>query len=97
MLSHEFFHEQAHIEKRHELQRFIFLIVLNIIVFFIYRFFCRWQEYEADKVATQKCGKKAAIERLKFLQMQECKTNFLANLLSMHPKTEKRIERIKRF
>lgn len=91
MLSHEFFHEQAHIEKRHELQRIIFLIALNIITFFIYRFFCRWQEYEADKIATKKCGKKAAIERLKFLQMQESKTNFFANLFSTHPKTKKRI------
>ncbi|MDR2731965.1 MAG: M48 family metalloprotease [Fibromonadaceae bacterium] len=97
MLSHEFFHEQAHIEKRHELQRFIFLMALNIISFFIYRFFCRWQEYDADKTAARKCGKKNAIERLKLLQIQEGKAGFFANLFSLHPKTEKRIGKIKRL
>ena len=95
MLSHEFFHEQAHIEKRHELHRVIFFIVLSIAAFFIYRYFCHAQEYEADKIAAKKCGKKSAFESLKFLQMREKKAFFGANLLSLHPKTEKRISHLR--
>ncbi|MDR1830197.1 MAG: M48 family metalloprotease [Candidatus Fibromonas sp.] len=114
MLSHEFFHEQVHLEKRHELKRRI--VLFSICIFFLifnsqlstlnsqlisaftlailYRFFCHSQEFEADRVAAKKCGKNAAVESLKLLQMQEGKTGFLGNLFSLHPKTEKRIERI---
>ena len=114
MLSHEFFHEQVHLEKRHELKRRI--VLLSICIFFsilnsqfsilnspfisaltlaiLYRFFCHSQEFEADRVAAKKCGKNAAIESLKLLQMQEGKTVFFGNLFSLHPKTEKRIKRV---
>jgi len=104
MLSHEFFHEQAHIEKKHELKRRIlflticFLIILNSQLFsaltlaILYRLFCHSQEFEADRLAAQKCGKDAAVEGLRFLQIQEGKTGFFANLFSLHPKTEKRIK-----
>ncbi len=136
MLSHEFFHEQAHIEKRHELKRRILLIticsllilnsqlsilnslpifnsqlpILNFLPIFnsqlstlnsqllstftlaiLYRLFCHSQEFEADRIAAKKCGKNAAIESLKLLQMREGKTNFFANLFSLHPRAEKRI------
>jgi len=93
MLSHKFFHEQAHIEKRHELKRQILLIVLSLLAFLIYRYFCHKQEYEADRLAAKKCGKSAALESLEFLRMQEKKTSFLANLFSLHPKAGKRIAR----
>ncbi|MDR2581094.1 MAG: M48 family metalloprotease [Fibromonadaceae bacterium] len=91
MLSHEFFHEQAHIDCRHELKRHLFLFILCLFVFFIYRFFCHRQEFEADRLAAKKCGKAKAIESLKFLQMREGKVGFWANLLSLHPKTKRRI------
>ena len=91
MLSHRFFHEQAHIEKRHELKRHIFLLVLSLLAFLIYRYFCHKQEFEADRLAAKKCGKDAAIESLKLLKAQEKKANFLANFFSLHPKTERRI------
>ncbi|MDR3001923.1 MAG: M48 family metalloprotease [Fibromonadaceae bacterium] len=130
MQSHEFFHEQAHAEKRHELKRRTLLITL-ILAFFIlnsqqltfgdspanfatgrvfsilnsqlalisaffivYRFFCHQQEFEADRVAAEKCGRKKAVESLKFLQMREGKRRFWTNLFSLHPKTEKRIGRL---
>jgi len=91
MLSHEFFHEQAHIEKRHELKRWILLLLSALLFAILYRLFCHSQEFEADRIAAKKCGKNAAIESLKLLQMREGKTWFLANLFSLHPKTEKRI------
>jgi Zn-dependent protease with chaperone function len=68
--------------------------MLVFISALLYRFFCHSQEFEADRVAAKKCGKNAAIESLKLLQMREKKTGFFANLFSLHPKTEKRIERI---
>jgi len=114
MLSHEFFHEQVHLEKRHELKRRILLLTICFLSIFnfqfstlnsqlfstftlaiLYRFFCRSQEFEADRLAAQKCGKNAAIESLKLLQMSEGKTGFFANLFSLHPKTEKRIKAIR--
>jgi len=127
MLSHEFFHEQVHLEKRHELKRRIlllticFLLTLNsqlstpnsqlltpnsqlptlnsqlmlaFISALLYRLFCHSQEFEADRIAAQKCGKNAAVESLKFLQMREGKNSFFANLFSLHPGTEKRIKAI---
>jgi Zn-dependent protease with chaperone function len=97
MLSHEFFHEQAHIERRHEAKRMLFLFAVASIAFLIYRFFCHRQEFEADLLAAEKCGKGAAIESLKFLQMRECRGQkffALANLFSLHPLTEKRINAI---
>jgi len=87
MLGHEYFHEQAHLEKHHELKRHILLLLMFLLCALIYRFFCHIQEYEADRLAAKKCGKKAAIESLKLLQMREKKSFF-----SMHPETEKRIE-----
>jgi Zn-dependent protease with chaperone function len=95
MLSHKFFHEQAHIEKRHEFKRRILLLALSLLSFLIYRYFCHKQEYEADRLAAKKCGKDAALENLKLLQIQEKKTDFLANLLSLHPKTKKRVEKVR--
>ncbi|MCL2101953.1 MAG: M48 family metalloprotease [Fibromonadales bacterium] len=113
MFSHEFFHEQAHIERKHELKRYLFLILIAIsfaflnsqlstlnsqliliATFLTYRLFCHAQEFEADKLAAEKCGKDAAIESLKFLQMQEGKIGFWSALFSLHPRTEKRIEKI---
>ena len=113
MLSHEFFHEQAHIEKRHELKRRIlllaicFLLILNsqlstlnsqlmlaFISAFFYRLFCHSQEFEADRLAAQECGKNAAVESLKLLQIQERERGVFANLFSLHPRTEKRIKAI---
>jgi len=122
MLSHEFFHEQAHLEKRHELKRRILLLTICFLLIFnsqfsifnsqlstlnsqlfstftfaiLYRFFCHSQEFEADCLAAQKCGKNAAVESLKFLQMREGKIGFFANLFSLHPKTEKRIKAIRK-
>jgi len=95
MLSHRFFHEQVHIEKRHELKRHILLLVLSLLAFLIYRYFCHKQEYEADHLAAKKCGKDAALESLKLLKVQENKANFLANFFSLHPKTERRIAKIR--
>ena len=94
MLSHKFFHEQAHIEKHHELKRHIFLLVLSLLAFLIYRYFCHRQEFEADRLAAKKCGKDAAIESLELLRVQERKGSFLANFFSLHPKTERRIGKI---
>jgi Zn-dependent protease with chaperone function len=99
MLSHEYFHEQAHIEKRHEIKRILFLFILSFAAFLIYRFFCHRQEYEADYLAAKKCGKNAAIESLKFLQMRERSgrgEKFFAptDFFSLHPKTQKRINAI---
>jgi len=93
MLSHEYFHEQAHIEKHHELKRRIFLFLTFAASLLIYRLFCHFQEYEADKLAAQKCGKDAAVESLKLLQIRE-KPSFWSNLFSLHPNTGKRIEKI---
>jgi Zn-dependent protease with chaperone function len=93
MLSHEYFHEQAHIEKRHELKRRFLLLAIGVLVFLSYRYFCHRQEFEADRLAAKKCGKNAAVESLKLLLMRE-KTGFWANLLSLHPKTEKRVLRL---
>jgi len=93
MLSHKFFHEQAHIEKRHELKRQILFIVLSLLAFLIYRYFCHKQEYEADRLAAGKCGKSAALESLGLLRMQEKKGSFLANFFSLHPKAWKRVAR----
>ncbi len=95
MLSHRFFHEQAHIEKRHELKRYILLLILSLLSFLIYRYVCHKQEYEADRLAAKKCGKSAALESLKLLKAQENKANFLANFFSLHPKTERRIGKIR--
>jgi Zn-dependent protease with chaperone function len=95
MLSHEFFHEQAHLEKRHEFKRGILLLGISLFFLFalyLYRLFCHLQEFEADRLAAEKCGKHSALESLKFLQMQEGKTGFFANLFSLHPRTEKRIK-----
>jgi len=91
MLSHKFFHEQAHIEKHHELKRRILLLVLSLLAFLIYRCFCHKQEYEADRLAAKKCGKTAALESLELLRAQERKTGFLARFLSLHPNTKRRI------
>ncbi|GBU24677.1 hypothetical protein R83H12_01311 [Fibrobacteria bacterium R8-3-H12] len=95
MLSHRFFHEQSHIEKRHELKRRILLIVLSLLAFLIYRYFCHKQEYEADRLAAKKCGKSAALESLELLRTQKKKNGFLASLFSLHPKTERRIAKIR--
>ncbi|MDR0517191.1 MAG: hypothetical protein LBH25_09135 [Fibromonadaceae bacterium] len=94
MLGHEFFHEQAHLELRHEFKRRFFLFFICLLAFFIYRILCHCQELEADRLAAKKCGKKASIENLKFLQMHEGKTNFLHSIFSLHPKTGKRICKI---
>jgi Zn-dependent protease with chaperone function len=94
MLSHEYFHEQAHIERQHELKRWIFLFLTFIAALLVYRFFCHLQEFEADRLATQKCGKAAAFESLKLLQIREGKRGFLANLFSLHPRTERRIKAV---
>jgi len=91
MLSHRFFHEQAHIEKRHELKRRVLLLALGLLSFLIYRYFCRRQEHEADLLAAKKCGKAAAVESLELLRAQEKKTGFFADLFSLHPKTKNRI------
>jgi Zn-dependent protease with chaperone function len=95
MLSHEFFHEQAHIEKRHEAKRRILLLALGLLAFLIYRFFCHKQEFEADNLAAKKCGKAAALESLGLLHKKEKKAGFAASLLSLHPKTKNRIARIR--
>jgi len=95
MLAHEFFHEQVHIEKHHELKRLILLFLTFVFAFFIYRLFCHCQEYEADRLAAKKCGKEPAIESLKLLQMREGRF-FLGGLFSLHPKTVKRINFISR-
>jgi Zn-dependent protease with chaperone function len=95
MLSHEFFHEQAHIEKRHELKRRMLLLGIGLFLlfaFYLYRFFCHSQEFEADRLAAEKCGKNSAVESLKFLQMREGKISFFTDLFSLHPRTEKRIK-----
>jgi len=92
MLSHEFFHEQAHIEKRHELKRGILLAVIVLFLLYLYRIFCHFQEYEADRLAAERCGRVSALESLRFLQMREGKRGFFANLFSLHPRTEKRIK-----
>jgi len=89
MLAHEYFHERVHIEKNHEFKRILLFIVLTLISALIYRFFCHLQEYEADRLAAQKCGKKAAIESLSLLKIREKKCFF-----SLHPETEKRIFRL---
>ena len=114
MLSHEFFHEQVHLEKRHELKRrialfsmCIFFLILSsqlstlnsqllsaFTLAILYRFLCHSQEFEADRLAAQKCGRDAALESLKLLQMREGKRGFFANLFSLHPKTEKRIKAV---
>ena len=67
------------------------MLVLSLLAFLIYRYFCHKQEYEADYLAAKKCGKAAALENLELLQTQEKKCGFWANLLSLHPKTENRI------
>jgi len=90
MLSHRFFHEQAHIENHHELKRRILLLALGLISFLIYRYFCHRQEYEADRLAAKKCGKGAAVESLELLRGQEGKVGFF----SLHPKTKNRIVKI---
>ena len=95
MLSHRFFHEQVHIEKQHELKRHILLIVLSLLAFLIYRYFCHKQEFEADRLASKKCGKAVALESLELLQIQEKKASFLANFFSLHPKTGERISKIR--
>jgi len=95
MMSHEFFHEQAHIEKRHELKRGILLLGICsflLLSLYLYRLFCHFQEFEADRLAAEKCGRKSALESLKFLQLREGKVGFLANLFSLHPRTEKRLK-----
>jgi len=93
MLSHEFFHEQAHIEKRHELKRGILLLGIGLFfALYLYRLFCHLQEFEADRLAAEKCGRSSAVESLKFLQMREGKIGFFANLFSLHPRTEKRLK-----
>ncbi|MDR2554892.1 MAG: hypothetical protein LBC64_05630 [Fibromonadaceae bacterium] len=95
MMSHEFFHEQAHVEKHHALKRGIllsFICLLLLLLLYLYRIFCHFQEFEADRLAAEKCGRKSALESLKFLQMREGKIGFLANLLSLHPRTEKRLK-----
>jgi len=93
MLSHEFFHEQAHIEKRHELKRGILLLGIGLFfALYLYRLFCHLQEFEADRLAAEKCGRNSAVESLKFLQMREGKVGFFANLFSLHPRTEKRLK-----
>jgi len=89
MLAHEYFHELVHVEKNHEFKRILLFIVLTLISALIYRFFCHLQEYEADRLAAQKCGKKAAIECLNLLKMRENKHFF-----SLHPKTERRISKL---
>jgi len=97
MMSHEFFHEQAHIEKHHALQRGILLLGICsflLLLLYIYRLFCHFQEFEADRLAAEKCGRKSALESLNFLQMREGKIGFFANLLSLHPRTEKRLKAI---
>ncbi|GHV11735.1 hypothetical protein AGMMS49938_02970 [Fibrobacterales bacterium] len=92
MLAHEFFHEQAHLEKQHELKRRFFLLGIVttalITVFTIYKFFCYRQEYEADCIAAKKCGKENAVKSLKMLG------NLRHSFLSLHPPTKKRIEKI---
>jgi len=107
MLGHEFFHEQAHLEKHHELKRRIFLVVclsiliinsqlstlnsqllLALVLALIYRFFCHRQEYEADRIAAKKCGKKAAIESLKLLPPS-------SRFFSLHPSTKARISHLR--
>jgi len=95
MMSHEFFHEQAHIEKRHELKRGILLFAICsffLLALYLYRLFCHCQEFEADRVAAEKCGRGSALESLRFLQMREGKIGFFANLFSLHPRTEKRLK-----
>jgi Zn-dependent protease with chaperone function len=95
MLSHEFFHEQAHLKKSHELKRGVLLLGISLfflLALYLYRLFCHFQEFEADRLAAEKCGKNSALESLKFLQMRKGKTGFFANLLSLHPRTEKRIK-----
>jgi Zn-dependent protease with chaperone function len=94
MLGHEFFHEQAHLELRHEFKRRLFLAAICLLGFLLYRFFCHRQEFEADRVAARKCGKGASIESLRFLQIREGKTGFLTSLISLHPKTERRVRKI---
>lgn len=94
MLHHEFFHEEAHLEENHEIKRILFLFAIILFVFFIYRFFCHKQEYTADRIAATKCGKNAAIENLKLLQITEGRVSFLKNIFSLHPRTEKRINYI---
>jgi len=96
MLSHRFFHEQAHIEKHHELKRRILLFALGLLSFLIYRYFCHRQEYEADRLAARKCGKEAAVESLELLRGQEGKKGRLGSLFSLHPETGKRIVVINR-
>jgi len=90
MLSHRFFHEQAHVEKHHELKRRILLLALGLLSFLIYRYFCHRQEFEADRLAAKKCGKGAAVESLELLRAQEKKVGFF----SLHPKTKDRIAKI---
>jgi Zn-dependent protease with chaperone function len=95
MLSHEFFHEQAHIEKHHELKRGMLLsgiCLLFLLALYLYRLFCHFQEFEADRLAAEKCGRASALESLKFLQIREGKVGFFANLFSLHPRTEKRLK-----
>ena len=93
MLGHEFFHEQAHLENNHELKRHILLLSMLLLCALIYRIFCHRQEYEADRLAAKKCGKKAAIESLKLLQMRENSKGrpTCLPLFSLHPKTKNRI------
>jgi len=94
MLGHEYFHEQAHIENHHELKRHILLLSMFLLCALVYRFFCHRQEYEADSLAAKKCGKKAAIESLKLLRMQERGRPTCLPLFSLHPKTKNRIEKL---
>jgi Zn-dependent protease with chaperone function len=95
MMSHEFFHEQVHIEKHHELKRGIFLFGICsffLLALYLYRIFCHFQEFEADRLAAEKCGRVSALESLKFLRMREGKVGFFANLFSLHPRTENRLK-----
>jgi Zn-dependent protease with chaperone function len=94
MQGHEFFHERAHLELRHEFKRGIFLVFLLLFSFLFYRFFCHFQELEADRVAAEKCGRGKALESLKFLRLREGKTGFWASVISSHPGAERRIREI---
>jgi len=91
MLSHEFFHEQAHIKNHHELKRGILFAFIILLLLFLYRLVCHLQEYEADRYAAERCGRVSALESLRFLQMREGKRSFFVNLFSLHPRTENRI------
>jgi Zn-dependent protease with chaperone function len=91
MLGHEFFHEQAHLELRHEFKRCVFMLAIGLLAFLLYRFFCHCQEFEADNFAAKIFGLWAAYEALRFLQIREGKRSFLAGIFSLHPRAERRI------